>query len=114
MKYEEYLSLIQGLENYARSHRKLYEYKVVGLTFLGYGYIVALLALFLSIPTILLISFIIEPEIIGRLLLLMVKLWWLIIPGLGLFFWIRRRCIECNIRQGAYAEGSETIQEAST
>lgn len=86
MNYEQYLSLIQGLESYAATNRRGYELRVFGLTLLGYGYFVGMILLFLAIPFAALILFIISPKMILQVLWLTAKLWWVIVPALLFFF----------------------------
>ena len=85
MKYDKYVSLIRELENYARSNRKSYEFRVFGLAALGYAYFLGIIALFLVIPVLIIILLVAGPSGIGSILWLAVKLWWIFLPGLGLY-----------------------------
>lgn len=86
MKYEQYLSLIQKLEVYAEKSPRMYRYKVFALAALGYLYIIGLILLFLSIPVLSVLLYIITPDVMGRVFFALIKLWWLVLPGLGIFF----------------------------
>jgi Zn-dependent protease with chaperone function len=86
MKYEQYLSLIQELEVYAEKSPRMYRYKVSALAALGYLYIIGLILLFLSLPALLILLLILAPNAIVRIFFELIKLWWLILPGLGIFF----------------------------
>jgi len=86
MKYDQYLSLIQKLETRAAQNRGSYELKVFLLTILGYAYFVGLILL-VVVPIGAAVMLIwAAPSVIARLLLFTAKLWWALIPGLGLFF----------------------------
>ncbi len=86
IKYEQYLSLIQKLEVSAARSPRLYELKVMMLTMLGYGYFVGLiLLLIIPIGLVPLVIFSAPAEIF-RIALVLGKLLWVIIPGLGLYF----------------------------
>ncbi len=82
MKYDDYISLIQRLEETARTHRKGYETKVLLLIILGYGYFVSLIILLLLPIPFLIAGFWFAPS----QMLALAKIWWLIIPGAGLYF----------------------------
>lgn len=86
MKYEKYVSLIKHLENYAAENPKLYQYRVAGLALLGYSYIVGLILLCLLLPLSILIALVFLPDVILRLFLLLLKLWWLLLPAVAVFF----------------------------
>ena len=86
MKYEQYISLIQSLEVSASNNKPSYEAKVLMLIVLGYAYFAAIIvsALF---PIGLLVGLLIAgSEQILKLLLYTVKLWWVAIPAIGLYF----------------------------
>lgn len=86
MKYDQYVSLIQDLEISAANNRRAYELKILLLIALGYGYFLGLLLLFfVPIPA---VGFLLwqAPEQIGRLLLVGAKLWWVLVPGLAIYF----------------------------
>lgn len=86
MRYEQYISLIQRLEKRAVEKPGAYRFKVLLLTILGYAYFLGLilLVIFPIVGAIGLIFFL--PGQAWKLVLYTAKLWWAIIPGLGLFF----------------------------
>ncbi len=86
MNYEQTVTLIHRLEEYAASNPRSYEYKVLGLTALGYAYFVGLVLMFLIPPLVIIMGLIFAPEETFRILLLTLKLWWLVLPGIGIFF----------------------------
>lgn len=86
MKYDQYISLIQDLEESAAKNRQLYEIKIFLLTILGYAYFVGLIVLFFApIPVVGVLLFL-APGQIGRILLFGAKIWWALIPGIGIYF----------------------------
>lgn len=86
MNYEQYLSLIQRLEIYAEKSPKGYRNRVFALAALGYGYFIGLILLFLSVPAIAILVLILAPDAVLRASLQLIKLWWLFLPGLAIFF----------------------------
>ena len=86
MKYEQYLSLIKRLEISAATSRRLYELRVLGLGLLGYAYMVGLIILALAVPLLLILLLIINAEAVLKLLLWTAKLWWVVLPGLAVYF----------------------------
>lgn len=86
MKYDQYVSLIQSLETFAKTNKRRYELNVSGLIALGYGYFIGLICL-LFVPLLaLILGFWFEPGRTFDNLLNMVKLWWLVGPALGVYF----------------------------
>jgi Zn-dependent protease with chaperone function len=83
MKYDQYVSLIQGLETYAASHRKAYEYKVLALALLGYSYFFGLILIGLLVPALVLALLYIAPSAFIRFALLLGKLVWVLVPALA-------------------------------
>ncbi|MFN6962469.1 MAG: M48 family metalloprotease [Pyrinomonadaceae bacterium] len=86
MKYAQYVSLIERLERSAARDPRRYELKVLLLTVLGYAYFIALVLLLIAPVVIVIAAAIVQPGTIGRLLLLTGKIWWALIPGLGIYF----------------------------
>lgn len=86
MKYEQYVSLIKGLEPFAAANRRSYELRVFGLALLGYAYFLALILLFLAIPVLAIVAAFMAPAAILKVLLWTAKLWWVAVPGLAVFF----------------------------
>lgn len=86
MKYEQYVSLIKGLEPYASANRRSYELRVFGLALLGYAYFLGLILLFLAIPMAVIVALIMAPAAILKVLLWTAKLWWVVVPALAVFF----------------------------
>ena len=86
MKFEQYVSLIRRLEDYASSNPSSYQYRVYGLAMLGYLYFIGLIALFTLPIGIVVTGLIFAPGETFRSLLMAAKLWWIIIPGIGVFF----------------------------
>jgi Zn-dependent protease with chaperone function len=85
MKYEKYVSLIKHLEHYAAENPKSYQYRVIGLAFLGYSYLVGLILVCILLPVLIFVALLISPEVIIRILLLSLKLWWVLLPGAAVF-----------------------------
>jgi Zn-dependent protease with chaperone function len=86
MKFDQYVSLIQRLEKFAAERRGAYHFRILLLIVLGYAYFVGLIVLFaLPIPLVGILIFL-APEAVLRILFYTVKLWWAVIPGLGLYF----------------------------
>lgn len=86
MKFDQYFSLVQSLEISAAKNRGFYQFKVFLLTILGYVYFVGLI-LMMFVPVIAVAGLLwLSPEAVGRLLLVTAKIWWVLIPGLGLYF----------------------------
>lgn len=86
MKYENYIELVRRLQGEAARSRRFYDLKVLSLLALGYAYVVGmLLLLVLPIPIVVAGLFYVPGEI-ARLLLLLGKLWWIVLPGLALYF----------------------------
>ena len=86
MKYEKYISLIKYLEDYAEKNPKAYQYRVAGLAFLGYFYIVGLILICILVPILLLVALVLFPNIVLRSLFELLKLWWILLPALAVFF----------------------------
>lgn len=86
MKYDQYISLIQSLEVSAAQNRKGYEFKVLLLTVLGYAYFVGLILLFVVPLPVVGVLLLLAPEQVWKLLFWGAKLWWLFLPGLGIYF----------------------------
>jgi hypothetical protein len=86
MKYERYISLIQSLEQSASRNKGLYETKVLMLILLGYAYFI-LLILSAILPIGLVVgTLLIAPEAVMKLILYTVKLWWIAVPVIGIYF----------------------------
>lgn len=86
MKYDQYVSLIQDLEVSAAKNRRAYELKILLLIAVGYGYFFGLLLLFfVPIPVVALLLWQ-APEQVWRLVLIGAKLWWILVPGLAVYF----------------------------
>lgn len=88
MKYDKYIDLIKRLEASAKADRRAYERRVFGLTVLGYGYIVGLIVLLLFFPALILVALLLAPERILAIGLQLVKIWFIVIPGLAIYFGI--------------------------
>lgn len=86
MKYEQYVSLITNLQEYAAKNRTAYEFRVLLLIVLGYGYILALLLLFVIPILVVAAGLFFAPSGILQLFLLLGKLWWLLVPGIAIYF----------------------------
>lgn len=86
MKYEKYISLIKRLEAYAEKNPKSYQYRVAALALLGYSYIIGLIVLCILVPILLLTAVILNPDILIRSFLPLLKLWWILLPGTAVFF----------------------------
>lgn len=86
MKYEKYVSLIKTLEDYAEKNPKSYQYRVAGLAFLGYSYILGLILLCIFLPLLFVIAAILNFEIVVRVIFPLLKLWFILIPGAVIFF----------------------------
>lgn len=111
MKFEQYVSLIQRLEDYAKTNRRAYQYRVFGLAFLGYAYFAGLIALFLLIPALLIIGFYFAPGAVAKLLLWTVKLWWVMVPALGVFFGFVGGAVKTLVTKVPEPEGNEISGE---
>jgi Zn-dependent protease with chaperone function len=86
MKYEQYISLIESLEAQASGNRRLYELKVFLLTMLGYAYFIGVILL-CFVPFVVVAAMLwAAPAQIARIVLVTAKLWWALIPGLGIYF----------------------------
>lgn len=86
MKYGQYISLISDLEARAATNRKGYEFRVFLLTALGYAYFIGLIILLgAPLPVVGALLFV-APEAVWKMLLYTAKLWWVVIPGLGVYF----------------------------
>ncbi|KXK01512.1 MAG: peptidase M48, Ste24p [Acidobacteria bacterium OLB17] len=86
MKFDQYISLIRGLEKSAASNRGWYEIRVMLLTMLGYGYFFGLILLMFAPIAIVAIGFWYAPATTWDQILLLTRLWWLIVPGLTMYF----------------------------
>jgi Zn-dependent protease with chaperone function len=86
MKYDQYVSLIQSLESYAATNRKAYEYKVLGLAMLGYGYFVGLILVFLAVPVAIGLLLLWAPGQLLRVAFLLGKVLWIFVPLVAAFF----------------------------
>ena len=86
MKYDQYISLIRRLETSAAADRKRYEFKVLLLTALGYGYFVGLILLLIA-PIVLAIGgIVLVPARFFGALFNLVKFVWILVPALGVYF----------------------------
>lgn len=86
MKYDYYVSLIQRLEKFAADHRRSYEFRLFLLTCLGYAYFIGLIILFF-IPILFVAGILfVAPGGVAKVLLYTAKIWWALIPGLGVYF----------------------------
>ncbi|HEY0048396.1 MAG TPA: M48 family metalloprotease [Pyrinomonadaceae bacterium] len=86
MKYEKYVSLIKKLEVYAEKNPKAYQYRVAALAALGYFYILGLIFLCILLPLLLVVAFIFYPDVMLRAFFQLLKLWWILLPALAVFF----------------------------
>ncbi len=86
MKYTQYISLIQRLEDYAAKNPQQYELRVAALGVLGYVYFFGIILSFLAIPLMLLGLFWIVPATFWILIKIALKLVWLVVLGVGAFF----------------------------
>lgn len=86
MKYEKYVSLIKNLEDYAAKNPQAYQYRVAALAALGYAYILGLIFLCILLPLLLVAALIINPEVVFRAFLELLKCWWILLPALAVFF----------------------------
>lgn len=85
MKYTQYISLIQNLEEYAAKNPQKYELRVAALGALGYVYFFGLFLSFLAIPLALLALFWIAPVMFWVLIKIALKVVWLVIIGIAAF-----------------------------
>ncbi len=85
MKYTQYISLVQRLENYAAAHPQKYEFRVVALGVLGYVYFFGIIFSFLAIPLALVILFWLAPVTFWIFIKIALKIVWLLILGVGAF-----------------------------
>jgi Zn-dependent protease with chaperone function len=86
MKFGQYVSLIQRLEKFAAENPRAYRTRVLLLIVLGYAYFVGLIILlFLPIVFVGALLFV-APEAVWRIVLLLAKLWWAVLPGIGVYF----------------------------
>lgn len=83
MKYEQYTSLIEKLEIYAKENPKGYEIRVAALAALGYLYFLGLLGAFLIFPVFALLALFFFPKIIFIFIKFAGKLIWLVLIGLA-------------------------------
>lgn len=74
MKYEQYTSLIEKLEDYAKENPKGYEWRVAALGALGYGYFLGLFFLFIILPILLVGLVIAVPQLLWILLKFGIKI----------------------------------------
>jgi Zn-dependent protease with chaperone function len=105
MKYEQYISLIKGLEESAASNRRLYELKVIALACLGYAYFFGLIILFIALPVAVVAIFLLNPELILRILLWTAKLWWAAIPLLAVYFGFLGAAVKAIFAKAPEPEG---------
>lgn len=107
MKYEKYISLIKSLEVSAAHNKRAYELKVLLLILLGYGYFAGLIVLVvLPILVVPLALFVIPGEVV-RLILILGKLWFAVIPALGLYFGFLGSAIKSIFAKVPDPEGTE-------
>lgn len=111
MKYEQYISLIKELEAFAEQDRKGYERRVLGLAALGYAYFFGLILLFIAIPLSLLVLLFFAPQSLGRLLLFAIQFWWIVVPGVVVFFGFLGGAVRSLFTKFPEPEGRE-IKEA--
>lgn len=86
MKFNEYISLIKTLEIAAATNPGGYRFKVLMLTALGYAYFIGLILLLVAPIPIIAVLLLMSPGLVGRLLLDALKIWWLVLPALGVYF----------------------------
>lgn len=86
MKYEKYVSLIKSLEEYAEKNPQGYQYRVAALAALGYVYLIGLILLCILLPILLVAGFALHPDGFLRVSFQMLKLWWLFLPVLAVYF----------------------------
>jgi len=86
MKYDKYLSLIRELESAAASGKGWYEFRVLLLTAVGYGYFVGLILLLIAPFVLIILGILLSPAILGKVFLESLKFWWLLGPALGIYF----------------------------
>ena len=113
MKYDQYISLIQSLESYAATNRKAYEYKVLGLAMLGYGYFIGLILLFLAVPAALILLLVWAPGQVIRVVLLLGKILWILVPALAAFFGFLGGAIKAMFAKVPEPEGRELTRDAA-
>lgn len=111
MKYEKYISLIKKLETYAATNPKLYQYRVLALALLGYAYILGLIFVCIFVPILLLIALILNPEIVIRTLLPLLKVWLLLVPAGAIFFSFLAGAISSLTAKVPAPEGKELYQD---
>lgn len=111
MKYAQYVSLIKELEESASRNNRLYQYKVLGLAFLGYSYFAVIILLFLIVPASFLILFIYNMPEFFRILLLIAKLWWAFVPILGFYFTFLGGAIRALFAKAPEPVGEELTSE---
>ena len=85
MKYTQYISLVQRLEEYAAKNPQQYQWRVAALGVLGYVYFFGIIFSFLAIPVGLLLLFWFVPITFWILVKFALKLVWLVILGAGAF-----------------------------
>lgn len=107
MKYEKYVALIKRLEDYAAKNPKSYQYRVAALAALGYAYIVGLILLCILLPLLLLGALIVAPAIVLRILLDLLKLWFIVLPGVAVFFSFLSGAIRSLTAKVPAPEGNE-------
>lgn len=111
MKYEQYLSLIQTLEESAKNSPRSYRLKVLMLTGLGYGYFVGLIILLLIPVVTIPIAVIAAPEEFLRIALVLGKFVWIILPGIGLYFGFLGSAIRSVTAKVPDPEGREIFKK---
>lgn len=113
MKYDQYVSLIKSLESYAATNRKTYEYKVLGLALLGYGYFFGLILLALAIPLAVILLLFWAPAAVIRIALLLGKIVWILVPVLAAFFGFLGGAIKAMFAKVPEPEGRELTRETA-
>lgn len=107
MKYDQYISLIRDLEKSAASNKRWYETRVLLLTMLGYGYFVGLILLLIAPIAVVAVGLWFAPGEIWRQVLVLVKFWWIIVPGLGVYFGFLGSAIKSITARVPDPEGTE-------
>ncbi len=111
MKYDQYISLIKNLESYAATNRKAYEYKVLGLALLGYGYFIGLILLFLAVPVVIGLLLLWAPGQVLRIALLLGKVVWILVPVLAAFFGFLGGAIKAMFAKVPEPEGRQITRD---
>ncbi len=107
MKYNQYVSLIQELEQSAAASKGWYEFRVFLLIALGYGYFVGLILLLIAPIAVVGLGVWFAPGQVWSVVLQLAKLWWILVPGLGLYFGFLGSAVRAITAKAPFPEGTE-------